>query len=427
MTQFSEAVKGSITGEMKDVAGEEGITPEKLMRAIAKGRAVIPFNPIHSPKPTGIGERLSVKVNANIGSSMDVADIAREAEKARVAKRYGAHAIMDLSTGGDINAIRRRILKEIDLPLGTVPVYQAGIEAIDRYGSVVDMGSDDIFDYIRLHAKDGVDFMTVHCGVTKEAVERLKRAKRVCRVVSRGGSFLIAWMLHNGEENPLYSEFDYLLEMAGEFDVTLSLGDGLRPGAIADASDGPQIQELITLGELVRRARVAGVQSIVEGPGHLPMDQVEANVLMEKRLCDGAPFYVLGPIVTDVAPGYDHIVGAIGGALAAYSGADFLCYVTPSEHLALPTAEDVEEGVIASRIAAHAADLARGRGNAGGVDLELSTARANLDWERQISLSINPVRANRIREERGAKDESTCTMCGALCALKLTRKFLDEG
>jgi len=425
MTQFSEALKGSITGEMEDVAGEEGLTPEELMRAIARGRAVIPFNPIHSPKPTGIGERLSVKVNANIGSSMDMADIDREVEKARVAKRYGAHTIMDLSTGGDINTIRRRILKEIDLPLGTVPVYQAGIEAIDRYGSVVDMGSDDLFNYIRLHAKDGVDFMTVHCGITKEAVERLKRTKRVCRVVSRGGSFLIAWMLHNGEENPLYSEFDYLLEMADEFDVTLSLGDGLRPGAIADASDGPQIEELITLGELVRRARVAGVQSIVEGPGHLPMDQIETNVLMEKRLCDGAPFYVLGPIVTDVAPGYDHIVGAIGGALAAYSGADFLCYVTPSEHLALPTAEDVEEGVIASRIAAHAADLARGRG--GCADLEVSKARANLDWERQISLSINPERSKIVREERGAKGESTCTMCGALCALKLTRKFLDEG
>lgn len=421
---MSEASRGKTTKEAKQVAKREEISVEKLTNIIAKGRVVIPFNPIHSPEPIGIGEGLRVKVNANIGSSMDRADIDEEVEKARIAERYGADTIMDLSTGGDVDAIRMEILKEVNLPLGTVPIYQAAIKAIDRHGSIVDMRSDDLFNSIRAHAKDGVDFMTVHCGITRHSLEKLKIANRVGGVVSRGGSFLVAWMLHNKEENPLYAEYDYLLELAKEYDFTLSLGDGLRPGAIADASDMPQLQETIVLGELVKRARKAGVQSMVEGPGHLPLNQIEANVRMEKSLCDGAPFYVLGPLVTDIAPGYDHITGAIGGALAGWLGADFLCYVTPSEHLALPTREDVGQGVVASKIAAHSADLARGRDLS--IDREMSSARSDLDWEKQLSLAIDPQLARQIREERVPKNEKTCTMCGELCALKLTKQFLEN-
>ena len=424
MTQLSEAVGGGITAECKKVSEREGMSAEKLALSIAKGRAIIPFNPIHSPMPVGIGEGMRVKVNANIGSSMDRANIDQELEKAQTAERWGADTIMDLSTGGDIDAIRARILKEITLPLGTVPIYQAAIEAIDRHGSIVDLESDDLFNVIRTHAKDGVDFMTVHCGITQYSLERLKAANRIGGVVSRGGSFLAAWILHNGEENPLYAEYDYLLELAREYDFTLSLGDGLRPGAIADASDAPQLQETIILGELVKRARRAGVQSMVEGPGHLPLNEIEANVRMEKSLCDGAPLYVLGPLVTDIAPGYDHITGAIGGALAGWLGADFLCYVTPSEHLALPTWKDVKQGVIASRIAAHSADLARGRDLQ--VDEEMSRARRRLDWEGQFSKAIDPEFARETREQRTQSGEETCTMCGDLCALKLTEQFLKS-
>jgi phosphomethylpyrimidine synthase len=422
MTQLSEAIKGNVTKEIKKVAKKEGIPEDKLINLISAGRVVIPFNPIHSPKPIGIGEGLRVKINANIGSSMDRADIGEELQKARIAKRYCSDTIMDLSTGGDIDLIRKEILKEVDLPLGTVPIYQAAIKAIHRYGSIVDMSTDDLFNSIRKHARDGVDFMTVHCGVTKDSLKKLKAVNRVGGVVSRGGSFLVAWILHNKKENPLYAEYDYLLELAKEHDFTLSLGDGLRPGAIADASDMPQLQETIILGELVQRARKAGVQSMVEGPGHLPLNQIEANVRMEKSLCNGAPFYVLGPLVTDIAPGYDHITSAIGGALAGWLGADFLCYVTPSEHLALPTKEDVKQGVIASKIAAHSADIARGKDLS--IDREISLARSNLDWEKQLSLAIDPQLARKIRKERAPKDEKTCTMCGKLCALKLTKQFL---
>ncbi len=332
-----------------------------------------------------------------------------ELEKVRVSLEYGADAIMDLSTGGDIDAIRQRIIAESPVPIGTVPIYQTGLK-MARKGALVDMDEDDIFNGIVQHAKDGVDFMTVHCGITKEAVERLKRTPRVTDVVSRGGSFLVAWILHNGKENPLYENFDYLLELAKEHEFVLSLGDGFRPGCINDATDGPQVQELLNLGELVRRCRQAGVQAMVEGPGHVPIDQIEANVRLEKSVCHGAPFYVLGPLVTDIAPGYDHITAAIGGAMAAYYGADFLCYVTPAEHLSLPTPQDVKDGLIASKIAAHAADVARGRGKE--RDLRMAEARKALDWEGMYREAIDEKKAREYRARGTTAEKEGCSMCG---------------
>jgi len=422
MTILRRARKG-ITEEIRQVAERERVDAEIVRRRVAEGRIVIPMNPVHSPRPTGIGEGLSVKVNVNIGTSRDMSDLDQELEKARIALRYGADAIMDLSTGGDIDAIRRAIIKEVDIPLGTVPIYQTGLRAA-RKSAVVDMDEDDIFNGIELHARDGVDFMTVHCGITKESVEWLMRSKRITDVVSRGGAFLTAWILHNQRENPLYENFDYLLEMAAEYDFALSLGDGLRPGCIHDATDGAQIQELIILGDLVRRARDSGVQVIVEGPGHVPLDQIEANVRVEKSICDGAPFYVLGPLVTDIAPGYDHIVGAIGGALAAHHGADFLCYVTPSEHLSLPTVEDVKEGVIASRIAAHVGDLSKGRG--WERDLNMARARKALDWEAMYREAIDPGKARDYRSRGTTAEEEGCSMCGDVCAIRILRDCLNR-
>jgi phosphomethylpyrimidine synthase len=371
----------------------------------------------------GIGEGLTVKVNVNIGTSRDMTSLEDELEKARIALKYGADTIMDLSTGGDIDEIRRSMLKEVDVPLGTVPIYQTGLKAARR-SAVVDMDEDDLFNGIEMHAKDGVDFMTVHCGITRESVEWLKRSRRVTDVVSRGGSFLTAWIIHNERENPLYENYDYLLELAQEYDFTISLGDGLRPGSIHDATDGPQIQELIILGNLVRRAREKDVQAMVEGPGHVPMDQIAANVSVEKTICDGAPFYVLGPLVTDIAPGYDHIAGAIGGAIAAHYGADFLCYVTPSEHLSLPMVEDVKEGLIASKIAAHAADLTRGRG--WERDLAMSRARKALDWEAMYREAIDPDKARTYRARGSTAEEEGCSMCGDVCAIKLLKDYLEK-
>jgi phosphomethylpyrimidine synthase len=422
MTLMKEA-RGGVTERIRKAAEAEGLDPEYLRRQVASGRVVIPGNPLHSPRPVGIGEGMLVKVNVNIGTSRDMPSLDDEIEKARVALRYGTDALMDLSTGGDIDAIRKAILKEVDVPLGTVPIYQTGLKAARR-SAVIDMDEDDIFNGIELHAKDGVDFMTVHCGITKESVEWLKRSKRITDVVSRGGSFLTAWIIHNERENPLYENFDYLLEMAQEYDFTLSLGDGLRPGCIQDATDGPQIQELIILGDLVRRARENDVQVMVEGPGHVPIDQIAANVGVEKTICDGAPFYVLGPLVTDIAPGYDHIVGAIGGALAAYSGADFLCYVTPSEHLSLPTSEDVKEGLIASKIAAHVADLSRGKGME--RDLAMSKARKALDWESMYREAVDPDKARAYRARGSTAEEEGCSMCGDVCAIRILKDYLKR-
>ncbi len=423
--QMTEAKRGGPTPEMEAVARDEGKSAELIIRALAAGRLIIPKNVKREGiEVRGIGEGLRTKINANVGTSPDYANIDEEVEKAKVAVKYGADAVMDLSVGGDIDEVRRRILRAVKVPIGTVPIYQAGIEAAER-GSVVDMSSDDIFNAIRRHAEDGVDFVTVHCGVTKAAVDALRRSGRLMDVVSRGGSFLAAWIIHNERENPLYSEFDYLLELAREFDLTLSLGDGMRPGCLADASDRAQFQELITLGELVERAWAKDVQVMVEGPGHLPLDHIEANVRLEKTICKGAPFYVLGPIVTDIAPGYDHIVGAIGGALAAWAGADFLCYVTPSEHVCLPTIEDVREGVVASKIAAHVADVVKGIDM--GRDEEMAKARKELNWEKQFKLAIDPEKAKELRQKRPPLlDPSVCAMCGKFCAIKMVDTYLRE-
>ncbi len=424
-TQRTKAQRGEVTSEMDFVAREEGIPVQDLMERVARGEVVIPANRNHRGlTPKGIGRGLRVKVNANLGTSPDHADLEEELLKLRLALEAGADAVMDLSTGGNLDEIRRTILRHCPVPLGTVPIYQAAVEAAQRKGAIVHMTPDDIFEVIERQARDGVDFMTVHCGLTFKALERLKKQGRVTGIVSRGGAFLATWMIYNDRENPLYEHFGRLLEIAKRYDVTLSLGDGLRPGSLADATDRVQLEELLTLGELVEEAWKEGVQVMVEGPGHVPLDQIEANVKVQKRVCRGAPFYVLGPLVTDIAPGYDHIACAIGGALAAYHGADFLCYVTPAEHLRLPKPEDVREGVIAARIAAHAADLARGKQDAWQRDLEMSRARSSLNWKRQMELCIDPLKAQKLRAERLPTERDVCTMCGKFCAIKLVKEYL---
>ncbi len=424
MTIKERAQKGEITPEIEACAKIENIPAERLCRLVAEGKAVIPSNCKSSlSRPCAIGAGLKTKINANIGTSKDLPDIEPELEKLEVALKFGADTVMDLSTGGDQDEIRRLIREKCPVPLGTVPIYQAAVEAVTiHHKPIVEMTIDEMFKAIKKHAEDGIDFMTVHCGVTKATLERFESRERVLGVVSRGGSFLVEWMVYNQKENPLYEYFDDLLAIAKEYDVTLSLGDGIRPGCIADATDGPQIQELIILGELTLRAWEAGVQVIIEGPGHVPLDQIEANVKLQKRLCYGAPFYVLGPLVTDIAPGYDHIGGAIGGAIAAAAGADFLCYVTPAEHLRLPTLEDVREGVIAARIAAHAADIVKGVPGAFEKDLEMAKARARLEWEAQIKFSIDPEKASRYRLEGGVSKGRACTMCGEYCAIKVYQR-----
>ncbi len=418
---MQEARRGVITPGMKEIAKKEGVSEDFVRRGIASGRIVAPCNPVHDPVPAAIGDGMSVKVNVNLGTSRDMACLESELEKLRVALRYGTDAVMDLSTGGDIDAIRSRLISECPVMIGSVPIYQTGLVAARR-NAVVDMTEDDIFSGIEKHAEDGMDFMTVHCGITKENVAWLKKTSRITDVVSRGGSFLTAWILHNEEENPLYRNFDYLLEMAAEYDFALSLGDGFRPGCIDDATDQAQISELMTLGHLVRRSREAGVQCMVEGPGHVPLDYVAANVQLEKRLCDGAPFYVLGPLVTDIAPGYDHIVGAIGGAVAAQAGADFLCYLTPAEHLSLPDVDDVREGVIASKIAAHVGDRARGKG--AERDTMMAEARKKLDWDSMFSICIDEEKARRYRSRGTTEKEEGCSMCGDVCAIKIVSQYL---
>ncbi|NWF91526.1 MAG: phosphomethylpyrimidine synthase ThiC [Syntrophaceae bacterium] len=427
MTQKIEAQKGMITKEMEVVAREEGVSSEWLREKIASGRIVIPANRNHrGVKPVGIGEGLRIKVNTNIGTSSDHVDLEEELRKLKVSIEAGTDTVMDLSTGGDIDAIRREILRHSSLPLGTVPIYEAAIEAVRQRKALAEMRPEDLFEVIERQAEEGVDFITVHCGVTRNTLERLKRSRRLMGVVSRGGAFLIEWMIYNGRENPLYEHFDRLLGIAKEYDVTLSLGDGLRPGSLMDATDRAQVEETILLGELTERAWAEGVQVMIEGPGHVPLDQIEANVLLQKRLCRGAPFYVLGPLVTDISPGYDHIACAIGGAIAGRAGADFLCYVTPSEHLKLPSVEDVREGVIATRIAGHAADIARGNRRAIQRDFEMSKARKNFDWERQIELSIDPAKARRYHEEGKSGTEDVCTMCGEFCAMKRVKEFFED-
>ena len=426
-TQMKVAKEGYETEEMRVVALEEGESPQTIRRRVAEGTVIITRNiRRENVHPIGIGKGLRTKVNANIGTSPDICDLNLEIEKAKVAIKYGADTIMDLSTGGNLDDIRRAILKVVNVPVGTVPIYQAAIEAARKKGSIVHMTEDDIFNTIEKHAKDGVDFMTVHCGVTKKIVEKLAKQPRLMGIVSRGGTFLAAWILHNDEENPLYKNYDYLLEIAAKYDFALSLGDGMRPGCIFDSTDYFQISELLTIGELVERARNANVQSMVEGPGHLPLNHVEANVKLAKAICKEAPFYVLGPVVTEIAPGYDHIVGAIGGAIAGLAGADFLCYLTPAEHLALPSLEDVKEGVIATRIAAHAADIAKLGAKTYARDLEMAKARAELNWKKQIEISIDPEKAMKIRGKAKLKSPETCSMCSEFCAIKILKEALKS-
>jgi len=420
MTQLEGARAGRITPQMRRVAEREGVDAAAIMAGVAEGRIVIPANVNHANlDPAGIGEGLRIKVNANLGTSSAIADLDGELEKLRAAVDAGADTVMDLSSAGDLDAIRGRLLAECALPFGSVPIYQAAVQAAQRDGQITAMTADDMFDVLHRHAEDGVDFLTVHCGVTRAGVRHLMESGRIAGMVSRGGTFLACWILAHDAENPLYEQFDRLLEIAREHDATLSLGDGMRPGAIADATDRPQVHELVVLGELVERARAAGVQAMVEGPGHVPLDQVAANVLMEKRICRGAPFYVLGPIVTDIAPGYDHITSCIGGALAGMAGADFLCYVTPSEHLALPSVRDVREGVMAARIAAHAADIVRLGARAAARDEAMSRARRDLDWEEQFRLALDPARARELHARSGAGDAEACSMCGEYCVFKL--------
>jgi len=421
MTQLEFARKGTITDEVKEAALAEGVSPEFIRDGIAAGNIIVCHNVKHrNASPLAVGRGIRTKINANIGTSADDLDIAKELEKARVAVQSGADAIMDLSTGGPVDEIRRAIIAETCACIGSVPLYQAALDAVRiRKKAIVDMTVDDIFAGIIKHAEDGVDFITVHCGVTRSTVERMRNEGRIMDVVSRGGAFTIEWMNWNNRENPLYEHFDRLLEITKEYDMTLSLGDGFRPGCLADATDRAQIHELILLGELTQRAREFGVQVMIEGPGHVPINQIEANVLLQKRLCHGAPFYVLGPLVTDIAPGYDHITCAIGGAIAAAAGADFLCYVTPSEHLRLPTVEDVRDGVMAARIAAHAGDIAKGVKGAMEKDTAMARCRKKLDWEGQFNIAIDPEKARRLRAESGVADHGACTMCGEFCAYKV--------
>jgi phosphomethylpyrimidine synthase len=416
MTQLEQAKNGSVTREMKSVAEREPLTGEQIRDDIATGKTVILKSDLHDCVPVGIGRGLKIKINANIGTSGYNNDPAMEMEKLAASVRYGADTVMDLSTGGDIRAMRRMIVRESRVPVGTVPVY----EAIVRCPDVANLTEDDFLDSIRTHIEDGVDFVTVHCGVTRKCVPLLD--SRIMGVVSRGGSFLIKWMLHHDKENPLFTRYDEILDMAKRHDVCLSLGDGLRPGCLADATDPAQIEELKTLGGLAKRARGKNVQVMIEGPGHVPLHMIRENIELQKKYCDGAPFYVLGPLVTDCSPGYDHLTGAIGGALAAFYGADFLCYLTPKEHLGLPDIQDVIDGVIASKIAAHAADIARGIPGARDRDDAMSRARSNLDWESMYRIALNPEKARAVRKETGQEDADVCTMCGDFCSAKINKE-----
>ncbi len=428
MTIKEQAKTGLIPKIVEECARFENIEPEILTKHLGAGSVSIPCNRVSRlTKPFAVGKGVSTKINANIGTSKDRPDAAPELEKLRVALEAGADAVMDLSTGGNLKEIRKAIKEICSVPLGTVPIYQVAVESVEeKKREIRQMDVDHMLRVIEEQAMEGVDFMTLHCGLTLGAIERLCAKKRLMGVVSRGGSLLMEWMLYHKKENPLYERYDDILAIAREYEVTLSLGDGLRPGCLADATDGAQLHELIILGELTLRAWEKGVQVIIEGPGHVPLNQIVANMQIQKQLCHGAPFYVLGPLVTDIAPGYDHITSAIGGAIAASSGADFLCYVTPAEHLRLPNLEDVKEGVIASKIAAHAADIVKGIPSAIEKDIEMAKARHALDWEKQISLAINPDKARSFWEEsRKHGQPSACTMCGEYCAVKTYGRAMD--
>ncbi len=422
-TQMDAARQKIATEQMKAVAAQENIALEELMELVAKGQVVIPANKNHRClKPSGIGRRLTTKINVNLGTSRDCLDLDVEMQKVMSAIDLGAQAIMDLSSFGDTQVFRRRLTAECPAVLGTVPIYDAVVYYHKALKAITPREWIDVF---RMHAEDGVDFMTVHCGINKNTAERFKQCKRHTNIVSRGGSIIFAWMMLTGHENPFFEFYDEILDICREYDVTLSLGDACRPGSIEDAGDISQIEELVTLGELTRRAWEKDVQVMIEGPGHMPLDQIKANMEIEQTVCKGAPFYVLGPLVTDVAPGYDHITAAIGGAIAATYGASFLCYVTPAEHLRLPTVEDVREGIIASKIAAHAADIAKGIKGAKDWDYQMSQARRELDWEKQFSLAIDGgIKARQYRAQSTPANEDTCTMCGKMCAVRNMNKIL---
>lgn len=422
-TQMDAARKGIITKEMQAAAKKEQMDVRQLMALMAKGQVIIPCNKRHtSLEPNAIGSMLRTKINVNLGISRDCKDMDMEIEKVNNAVKMGAESIMDLSSYGDTRTFRRRLTKECPAIIGTVPIYDA---VVYYHKPLKEITSRQWIDIVRMHAEDGVDFMTIHCGINKKTAGKFKRNKRLTNIVSRGGSIIFAWMEMTGQENPFYEHYDEILDICREYDITMSLGDACRPGCIQDASDISQIEELITLGELTKRAWEKDVQVMVEGPGHMPLDQIEANMKIQQTLCQGAPFYVLGPLVTDVAPGYDHITAAIGGAIAATYGASFLCYVTPAEHLRLPNLDDVKEGIIASRIAAHAADIAKGVKGAADWDRKMSTARKNLDWEEMFRLCLDPEKAGRYRAEAKPEKEDTCSMCGNFCAVKNMNRILD--
>lgn len=422
-TQMDAARRGIVTPQMEAVAKEENMSVDQIREYVAEGKVVIPANKNHKVLvPHGIGRMLKTKINVNLGTSRDCLDLDTEMAKVKSAVEMGAEAIMDLSSFGDTKVFRRKLIEECPAVLGTVPIY----DAVVYYNkALVDITAEEWIDVVRMHAQEGVDFMTIHCGINKNTAQRFLKNKRLTNIVSRGGSLIFAWMMATGNENPFYEFYDEILDICEKYDVTLSLGDACRPGSIADASDISQIEELIALGELTKRAWDRNVQVMIEGPGHMPLDQIAANMKIQQTICKDAPFYVLGPIVTDVAPGYDHITSAIGGAIAASCGAAFLCYVTPAEHLRLPTLEDMKEGIVASKIAAHAADIAKGVKGAAEWDYKMSTARKNLDWEEMFNLALDPEKARRYRAESAPEHEDTCTMCGKMCAVRNMNKVLN--
>lgn len=422
-TQMDAARQGIITPEMEIVAAKESMDVEVLREHIAKGHAIIPCNKNHtSIDPSGIGSMLKTKINVNLGISRDCKDMDVEIEKVNNAVKMGAESIMDLSSYGDTRTFRKRLTKECPAIIGTVPIYDA---VVYYHKALKDITAKEWLDIVRMHAEDGVDFMTIHCGINRAMYERFKNNKRLMNIVSRGGSIMFAWMAMTGEENPFYEHYDEVLDICREYDITMSLGDACRAGCLADATDVAQIGELVTLGELTQRAWDKDVQVMIEGPGHMPLNQIAANMEIQKTICKGAPFYVLGPLVTDIAPGYDHITAAIGGAIAATYGASFLCYVTPAEHLRLPNLDDVKEGIIASKIAAHAADIAKSIPGAMELDNKMACARKKLDWEETFKYSIDPEKARRYRAEAAPEKKDTCSMCGNFCAVKNMNRILD--
>lgn len=421
-TQMDAARQGILTRELKIVAEKEGWAPEELMKLVAEGKVAIPANRLHTClDPNGIGSMLKTKINVNLGTSRDCRDLDMELAKVNRAVEMGAESIMDLSSWGDTRTFRRKLTAECPAIIGTVPIYDA---VVYYHKPLKEITAEEWLQIVEMHAKDGVDFMTIHVGINRRTADRFKQARRLTNIVSRGGSIIFAWMEMTGEENPFYAQFDRILDICREYDVTLSLGDACRPGCLADASDISQVEELVTLGELTARAWKKDVQVIVEGPGHMPLDQIAANMKLQQTICLGAPFYVLGPIVTDIAPGYDHITSAIGGAIAASAGAAFLCYVTPAEHLALPNVEDVKQGIMASKIAAHAADIAKGVPHARDIDDKMADARRRLDWEGQWECALDPETARAIRADRSPEHDDTCSMCGKFCAVRSMNKAL---